>query len=98
MTWPKQRRPRPRAYRKNRVLVLERAHYRCQIRGQHCTGIATQDDHIVPLHRGGSNDLANRQAACKACHDEKTGREAAQARAAAQAKTTRPKRKHPGLR
>lgn len=29
-------------------------------------------DHITPLHRGGSNEIANLQALCKTCHGEKS--------------------------
>jgi 5-methylcytosine-specific restriction endonuclease McrA len=32
-------------------------------------------DHIVPLHRGGSNDPGNLQSLCKECHAIKTATE-----------------------
>lgn len=38
-------------------------------------------DHIVPLAWGGSDDRANKQALCDPCHDEKSKRERAEARA-----------------
>ena len=97
MTWPNKRRAQPRSYRRDRLTVLERAGYRCQIRGPQCLGVANIDDHIQPVSLGGSNDVSNRQAACKPCHDEKTSREAAAAAKAARAKGKRPVRKHPGL-
>lgn len=98
MTWPTEGRSRPRQYRKDRELVLERAGHRCQIQGPNCTGVGNLDDHIVPLSLGGSNALGNRQAACKPCHDAKTAREAAAAATASRAKAKRPARQHPGLR
>jgi len=42
-----------------------------------CGAIANLEaDHIVPLHRGGTNDASNIQSLCVACHREKTAREA----------------------
>jgi hypothetical protein len=32
-------------------------------------------DHIIPLHRGGSNDYENLQLLCRDCHKEKTAAE-----------------------
>lgn len=43
--------------------------------------LATQRDHIVPLCEGGADDDANVQGLCDACHEAKTLREAARARA-----------------
>lgn len=40
------------------------------------TRLATEVDHVVPLHRGGSNALANLQGLCRECHAEKTASEA----------------------
>lgn len=36
---------------------------------------ATDVDHVVPLARGGSNDIGNLQPLCHACHSRKTARE-----------------------
>lgn len=33
---------------------------------------ATELDHILPLHKGGTNDGANLQGLCAECHAEKT--------------------------
>lgn len=60
-----------------RRAVLERDHWRCQIRGPKCLGKATQADHIVNVKRGGAEyDLTNGQAVCAPCHQAKTQREA----------------------
>lgn len=40
------------------------------------TRLATEVDHVVPLHRGGSNALANLQGLCRECHATKTATEA----------------------
>lgn len=36
---------------------------------------ATELDHIVPLHQGGTHDAANLQALCHECHRIKSARE-----------------------
>lgn len=37
--------------------------------------VGLQTDHIVPLHRGGTDDWANLQSLCHQHHAEKTARE-----------------------
>jgi len=37
--------------------------------------IGTQVDHIIPKAQGGTDDLANLQTICEACHKAKTSRE-----------------------
>ncbi|MBP0589290.1 HNH endonuclease [Paraburkholderia sp. LEh10] len=51
--------------------------------GHRCAGcgrlwMASRDqiDHVIPLERGGSNDDANLQPLCDACHKAKTAAEA----------------------
>jgi 5-methylcytosine-specific restriction protein A len=97
MSWDPKRR-HTRADRKTTAAVLTRAGHHCQIRGPNCTGVGTEDDHIVPLSQGGTNNMNNRQAACHSCHTEKTQREAAAAQAAAAQRGRPPKAKHPGLK
>ena len=63
-----------------RRAVLDRDHWRCQLRGPRCTRKATEADHIINVANGGAEfDLNNGQAVCKTCHGEKTQSEAAQA-------------------
>lgn len=63
-------------YRRNRAIALRRDKWQCQIRlADVCTGRATDCDHIVPRSQGGSNDVQNLRAACKACHKKKTAQE-----------------------
>jgi len=55
-----------------RLAVFRRDGYRCR----EC-GLAgrLECDHVIPLQRGGSDDIGNMQALCRACHIEKTRRE-----------------------
>lgn len=67
----------------------------CQIRGPHCTGLATEADHIRNVAEGGNElDLANGQGACHNCHDEKTQDEATRGKN----RWKRQPERHPGLR
>jgi 5-methylcytosine-specific restriction protein A len=50
----------------------ERDGFRCVLCG--CDDDELHTDHIVPLSRNGSNDLANLQTLCVTCHETKTGR------------------------
>lgn len=81
--WPQVARPRTgtaehKAWRK---AVLDRDHWRCKIRGPHCTGKATQADHITPVAWGGAElDTDNGQAVCPTCHQAKTQDEARRSR------------------
>ena len=45
----------------------------CQKNG--LTELATEVDHIIPLFKGGSNDLDNLQGLCRDCHLDKTRKE-----------------------
>lgn len=57
------------AWRQARLLVLARDGDVCQIRGDGCTLVATQVDHIVPLGLGGDAlDPDNLRAACPTCN------------------------------
>jgi 5-methylcytosine-specific restriction endonuclease McrA len=71
-------------YQTARRIVLAAAHYRCQIRGPRCTLIATTADHIVPLIRGGTNEVTNLRAACLPCNSQGGGRLSVEQRRARQ--------------
>lgn len=63
------------AWQAIRADVLERDAYECQIRGDECTGRATEVDHIVPSSNGGAfYDPANLRAACEKCNRSRGAR------------------------
>lgn len=60
------------AWRKARLIVLERDEYRCTIQGDGCTGQATAVDHIVPWRAGGDFfALDNLRACCQTCNSKR---------------------------
>jgi 5-methylcytosine-specific restriction protein A len=59
-----------------RAQILERDVHTCRSCGQP----ASQVDHVVPKHRGGTDDETNLVSLCRRCHDAKTGREGRLAR------------------
>lgn len=67
-------------WKQQRAKALQRDNHQCQIRGPRCTVTATQVDHILPVHLGGTDDLSNLASVCKPDHDAKTAREAQAAR------------------
>lgn len=60
-----------------------------------CTNPATEVDHILPRHQGGTDHAANLQALCPTHHRAKTQTEAATARW--RHRNQRPTEQHPGL-
>lgn len=64
------------AWKKQRMLALQRDAHQCVIRGPRCTIQATEVDHVVPCYLGGSDQLDNLQSCCHPCHAQKTAREA----------------------
>lgn len=58
---------RARHFRANPLCVM------CQSKGK--LSAAQELDHIIPLHKGGSDTDSNRQGLCKECHTEKSKKE-----------------------
>lgn len=68
-------------WRKKRAAVLKRDRYMC--RCQDCKGRrlpASEVDHVIPKHLGGTDEFDNLAAINEDCHKEKTRREALAAR------------------
>jgi 5-methylcytosine-specific restriction protein A len=57
-----------------RNYVFQRDGHRCQSCGKTGKKAKLQVDHIVPLAKGGSNDLSNLQALCAHCNQRKCDR------------------------
>lgn len=69
------------AWRKLRPVVMARDCGLCQVcRLAGRLTVAVMVDHIKPKAEGGTDDLDNLRAICKACHDVKTQAEAARGR------------------
>lgn len=59
-----------------RYEVLKRAKWRCELCGTSSEVRALDVDHVVPVSRGGKNDLSNYQALCTTCNQNKGNRDA----------------------
>jgi len=57
-----------------RKKVFERCDNKCEIMSDACTGNATEIDHIIPVSRGGTNELYNLQGACSKCNKTKSNK------------------------
>jgi 5-methylcytosine-specific restriction endonuclease McrA len=51
-------------YKRNRKIVLEQSQYTCH----YCNGPANTADHILPVSKGGGNELSNLLPACINCN------------------------------
>jgi 5-methylcytosine-specific restriction enzyme A len=51
--------------------VFERDKYQCQSCGKTHLEIELTIDHIIPLAKGGSNDISNLQSLCRTCNQQK---------------------------
>ncbi|HEW97085.1 MAG: hypothetical protein DRR16_23190 [Candidatus Parabeggiatoa sp. nov. 3] len=57
-----------------RYTVLHRDHYQCVACGRKAAQVELEIDHIVPVSKGGTNDLNNLQTLCKECNRGKAAR------------------------
>lgn len=55
-----------------RKYVFTRDKYQCQSCGQTHQETGLTIDHIIPLAKGGSNDISNLQTLCQKCNQRKT--------------------------
>ena len=65
------RTPRINIPRSVKKYVLQRNNYQCQSCGKPETEAQLNIDHIVPLAKGGSNDISNLQVLCNRCNCQK---------------------------
>lgn len=54
-----------------RQYIYQRDNYQCQRCGQTQTETTLNIDHIIPLAKGGSNDMSNLQTLCQTCNQNK---------------------------
>jgi 5-methylcytosine-specific restriction protein A len=57
-----------------RQYVFERDNYQCRSCGKTHKTVKLQIDHIIPLAKGGSNDMSNLQTLCSECNQQKSDR------------------------
>ena len=91
--------PLPSDWDAIRTAVLRRDGGRCTSKmkdGTRCRDRATDVDHIIPAHRGGTDNAANLTAICDWHHRRKTSREANAANWTNVPRAREPER-HPGL-
>ena len=60
---------------KKRILVLERDNYTCRKCGRKASEGRLEVDHIVPVSKGGTDELNNLQTLCFECNRGKGGEE-----------------------
>ncbi|AFZ46291.1 HNH endonuclease [Cyanobacterium stanieri PCC 7202] len=54
-----------------RKYIYQRDNYRCQSCGKQNQETTLNIDHIIPLAKGGSNDMSNLQTLCAKCNQQK---------------------------
>ncbi|PSN12960.1 HNH endonuclease [filamentous cyanobacterium CCT1] len=57
-----------------REYVLNRDNYQCKSCGKKGSEVKLQIDHILPLAKGGVNDISNFQTLCKSCNQRKSAK------------------------
>jgi len=55
-----------------RFKVFEKSKFRCSYCGKKADQTSLEIDHIVPVSKGGTNDINNLQAACRRCNQGKS--------------------------
>jgi 5-methylcytosine-specific restriction protein A len=94
MAWSTSRhRGSTRQSRRTRAIILA-TWPTCHLRYPGCTTLSTEDDHVIPLTQGGTDNPANRRGACRNCHTIKTRREAQTGKTRRNRNRTE---QHPGL-
>ena len=63
--------PRIRIPPEVRKYVFQRDRYQCQSCGKTARETDLTIDHIIPLARGGDNDISNLHTLCRACNQHK---------------------------
>ena len=58
-------------YKRNRKIILERSNYICH----YCGSPANTADHIIPIAKGGGNELSNLLPACINCNSTRQDRD-----------------------
>ncbi|MFF1531457.1 HNH endonuclease [Cellulomonas sp. NPDC058312] len=97
MAWPRNSSTRHVPYSAQRA-CFERDRFTCRRCGYKGKGNGDlHADHGIPVHRGGTHDLANLVTLCVPCHDEKTRAENSTLAKQRAARRRLPERKHPGL-
>lgn len=59
---------------RKRFEVFERDKFTCQYCGRSAPNVILEIDHVVPVSRGGNNDIANLVTSCKECNGGKASR------------------------
>lgn len=54
--------------------IFQRDKFQCQSCGKNCQEVNLSIDHIIPLSRGGKNDISNLQTLCLTCNQRKTNK------------------------
>ncbi len=57
-----------------KLAILKRSGYQCQICGTQLTADNFSADHIIPYSKGGKTQLWNGQALCRSCNSRKGDR------------------------
>lgn len=76
-----------------RARILKRDGYACTV----CGHVATEVDHVIPHHAGGSDHDDNLTSLCRTHHAAKSSLEGHDAMRQARAAARRPRLRHPGL-